>query len=161
MNDSCYKIIISACLLGQRVRYDAKVKTYHSPLINQWLLQGIILPVCPEVLGGLPTPRPAAEIQINKRIQTQQNEDVTDSFMQGAEKTLAIALQHNIKLAILTERSPSCGSSKIYDGSFSNMLIDGQGVTTKLLRENGILVFSQFQLKKVQTQLSLLAKLPE
>jgi len=153
MNQKKYKILISACLLGQRVRYDAKQKTLQHPLIEDWIAQGILLPVCPEVLGGLPTPRPAAEIQINGTIQTEQGEDVTTPFRQGAERTLAFALQHQIKIVILTERSPSCGSATIYDGSFSRTVINGQGMTTQLLRDNGILVFNQFQLEEVQKQL--------
>lgn len=160
MKTSSYKILTSACLLGQRVRYDAKVKTINDPLIDLWLSQQIMLPICPEMLGGLPTPRAAAEIQINGKIETGQGEDVTDAFQIGAQKTLELALKHDIKIAILTERSPSCGSEVIYDGSFSRSLIDGHGITTRLLRENGILVFNQFQLKKVQTQLELDKKLP-
>jgi len=160
MNQPSYKILISACLLGQRVRYDAKQKKLHDPLIENWLEQQIILPVCPEVLGGLPTPRPAAEIQVNGTIQTEQGDDVTVAFKAGAEKTLALAQQHQIEIVILTERSPSCGSSAIYDGNFSRSLIDGQGVTTKLLREHGILVFNQFQLKAVQQYLNQQIKLP-
>ena len=156
MNKYSYKILISACLLGERVRYDAKQKILQDPLIESWLKSGILLPACPEVLGGLPTPRPPAEIQINGKINTEEGEDVSKAFKDGAEKTLALALKHQIKIVILTERSPSCGSEKIYDGSFSRTVIDGQGMTTKLLRENGILVFNQFQLDKVQAQLSLL-----
>ena len=121
-----------------------------------WHSQGFLLSACPEVLGGLTTPRPAAEIQINGRVQTNQGADVTQAFIKGAEKTLALALKHQIKIVILTERSPSCGSSNIYDGSFSRTMIDGQGVTTKLLRDNGIAVFNQFQLEQVQAQLDLL-----
>lgn len=150
MNMKSYKVLISACLLGQRVRYDAKLKKLQDPLIELWLDQGIVLPVCPEVLGGLPIPRPAAEIQINDKVKTESGVDVTEAFQLGAQRTLQLALLHQIKIVILTERSPSCGSSSIYDGNFSRSLVDGQGVTTKLLRENGILVFNQFQLQEVQ-----------
>jgi uncharacterized protein YbbK (DUF523 family) len=155
---TCYKILVSACLLGERVRYDAKIKKVQHPLFEKWLQQSIILPACPEVLGGLPTPRPAAEIMINGNIETAQGDDVSKSFSQGAQKTLAIAVKHNIKIAILTELSPSCGSSKIYDGSFSRNVIDGQGMTTKLLRDNGIFVFNQFQLQEAQNKLDELSK---
>lgn len=156
MNNFGYKILISACLLGQKVRYDAKIKNLQDPLLAEWLAAGIVLPACPEVLGGLPTPRPAAEIMVNGRIKTAQDEGVTEAFEQGAEKTLALALKHNIKIAILTERSPSCGSSEIYDGSFSRRVIEGQGQTTTLLRDNGIFVFNQFQLQDVKNKLSYL-----
>lgn len=154
MNQSNYKILISACLLGERVRYDAKQKKLRHPIVEKWLEEEILLPICPEVSGGLSTPRPAAEIQANGKIQTGQNEDVTLAFKQGAERTLALALLHQIKIAVLTERSPSCGSSEIYDGSFSRNIIDGQGMTTQLLRENGIFVFNQFQLEEVQAMLN-------
>ena len=80
-------------MLGQRVRYDAKLKKLQHPLIETWLAQGIILPVCPEVLGGLPTPRPAAEIQVNGQIETGQGENVTETFQHGAQQTLALALK--------------------------------------------------------------------
>lgn len=153
MKQSSYKILISACLLGQRVRYDAKQKKLHDPLIETWIKKGILLMACPEVLGGLPTPRPAAEIQLDGKVQTEQGSDVTLAFKYGAQKTLMLAQQHQIKIVILTERSPSCGSSIIYDGSFSRNIINGQGLTTKLLRDNGILVFNQYQLKEVQAQL--------
>jgi len=154
-NKSIYKILVSACLLGERVRYDAKQKKLHDPLIESWLKQGILLSACPEVLGGLPTPRPAAEIQSNGAVQTELGGDVTQAFKAGAEKILALALQHQIKIVILTERSPSCGSSIIYNGSFTRTTIAGEGTTTQLLRENGILVFNQFQLQQVQKQLEL------
>jgi uncharacterized protein YbbK (DUF523 family) len=153
MNNPCYKILISGCLLGQKVRYDAQIKNLQHALIEEWLIQDILLPACPEVLGGLPTPRPAAEIKINGNIETGQSKNVTMAFHQGAQKTLALVLKYSIKIAILTERSPSCGSSEIYDGSFSRKVIDGQGVTTKLLRDNGIFVFNQFQLQEAQNKL--------
>lgn len=155
MSSSNYQILISACLLGQRVRYDAQEKKLHHPLLESWLAQGLILPVCPEVSGGLPTPRPAAEIQQDGSIKTNNGIDVTQDFQLGAQKTLSLALQHGIKIAILTERSPSCGSNHIYDGSFSGKTIDGQGETTRLLRKNNILVFNQFQLEEVQKILNV------
>jgi len=148
------KILISACLLGERVRYDAKQKGLTHPLIKQWLKQQRLVPVCPEVCGGLSTPRAAAEMQMNGCIITTTGEDVTEAFQAGAQKTLQLALQNNISVAILTEKSPSCASSKRYDGSFTGQLIDGQGLTTQLLREYGIAVFNQFQLQQVQEYLS-------
>lgn len=145
-----YKIIISACLLGERVRYDAKVNKLDNKLLDKWLAEGYLLSVCPEVCGGLPTPRPAAEIQQDDTIKTQAGTDISAAFQRGAEHTLALALQFNIKVAILTEKSPSCGSTQIYNGQFQRTLIAGQGVTTQLLRANGIQVFNQFELDRVQ-----------
>lgn len=153
---SDYKILISACLLAQRVRYDAKIIPVTDSLIQQWLVQGIVLPVCPEVCGGLPTPRAVAEIQNANLITTQTGSDVTQAFKAGAQTTLDLALQHNIKIAILTEKSPSCGSSLVYDGQFNRKLISGEGLTTKRLHENGIQVFNQFQLQQAATLISAL-----
>ncbi|MEH6452603.1 MAG: DUF523 domain-containing protein [Psychromonas sp.] len=158
MQHSQFKILISACLLGERVRYDAKVNKLEDKLICNWLAQGIVLGICPEVSGGLTTPRAAAEIQTDLSIKTTTGEDVSQAFMLGAQKTLEAALAHDIKIAILTEKSPSCGSSQRYDGSFSRRLITGEGVTTTLLREHGIKVFNQFQLQQAQDYLD---NLPE
>lgn len=143
------KILISSCLLGNRVRYDAKIIPVTDQQLISWQQQGLLLAICPEVCGGLSTPRPAAEIQIDGLIKTQQGIDLSDSFQFGAQQTLEMAQRHNIKIAILTEKSPSCGSSQIYNGSFGQQLIAGQGVTCQLLREHGIQVFNQFQLQQV------------
>ncbi|MCW8995904.1 MAG: DUF523 domain-containing protein [Psychromonas sp.] len=149
-----YKILISACLLGKRVRYDAKIKKLNNELIDKWLADGCLLSACPEVGGGLPTPRAAAEIQADGTIKTAAGSDLSSAFQSGAEQVLALALKFNIKIAILTEKSPSCGSSQIYNGRFERRLIAGQGVTTQLLRANGIQVFNQFELDKVQALLT-------
>lgn len=145
-----YKILISACLLGERVRYDGKSNKITGDLIARWSQQGLLLPICPEVCGGLPIPRPAAEIQADGTIKTGTGIDVSQAFIRGAQKTLQLALNHNIRIAILTEKSPSCGSSQIYNGEFKRQLIAGQGVTTELLRANKIEVFNQFELEKVR-----------
>ena len=143
------KILISACLLGERVRYDAKIKKLENSLIDQWFAQGLLLAICPEVGGGLATPRPASEIQEDHAVQTQQGQDFTLAFQKGAQKTLQLALNNNIKIAILTEKSPSCGSHQIYNGQFTGTLMTGEGITTQLLRAHGIQVFNQFELAKV------------
>lgn len=137
--DKEYEYIVSACLCGQNCRYDGKSTL--SEKIKKLIDDGKAIPVCPEVEGGLPIPRNPCEIRDNKVINNQ-NEDKTMEFIKGAEKVLKIAYEHNIIKAILKEKSPSCGSSFIYDGTFSRKLINGQGVTTKLLRENGIEVLS-------------------
>lgn len=149
-----FRILVSACLLGERVRYDAKINAVKDKLICTWRDKGWLLSICPEIEGGLATPRPAAEIQVNGKIATKSGQDVTAAFMQGAEKALQLAQQHNIKIAILTEKSPSCGSSQRYDGSFTGRLITGEGCTAKLLREHGIQVFNQWQLPQVQAYLT-------
>ncbi len=132
-------ILVSACLLGENVKYNGKNNL--SDLSKYLLQRDDIYPICPEVLGGLAIPRNPSEIKNNKVVDNQ-GKDVTKQFRKGAEKTLQIALQNNVKLAILMERSPSCGVHKIYDGSFQNKLIDGAGITTKLLQAHGINVIT-------------------
>lgn len=134
-----YKYIVSACLCGENCRYDGKSTL--SKKVKKLVGEGKAIMVCPEVEGGLSIPRHPCEIRGDKVVNNQ-NEDKTKEFILGAEKVLELAKKHNIKKAILKEKSPSCGSSFIYDGTFSRKLINGQGITTKLLRENGIEVIS-------------------
>lgn len=159
------KILISACFLNNLVRYDGTAYDVKNKLgiealntITRWQEQGRLVALCPEMSGGLPVPRPAAEIiqidalQINSipreltQVMTITGVNVTDEFHAGAQVALARCQQQNIKMAVLTESSPSCGSSTIYNGQFSAKKIAGEGVTTALLRQNGIQVFSQFEL---------------
>ncbi|WP_354622750.1 DUF523 domain-containing protein [Psychromonas sp. MME2] len=151
--DNNIKILISACLLGERVRYDGKINKLEDPLIMQWQQKKWLLPVCPEVCGGLATPRAAAEIQVDGSIKTASGEDVSVAFKLGAQKTLQLALENKVKVAILTEKSPSCGSSLRYDGSFNRTLVNGEGCTAKLLRAHNIAVFNQFNLADAQAYL--------
>ncbi len=138
------KILISACFLGQLVRYDGKAKTLKNQLIALWQQQYRLISICPEVAGGLSVPREPAEIISNNfSIQTQQGIDVSNEFHSGAQQALMLCKKHKIRFALLKESSPSCGSQLIYDGSFSNQKIVGQGITTKLLRANGIKVYSE------------------
>ncbi len=154
------KILISACLAGDLVRYDGKQKRIQDKVFNIWLQQGRLVKICPEVSGGLNIPRPPAQIMGGKgldvirgkaSVQTIDGEDVTRAFLKGAECALSIAQENNIHIAILKEKSPSCGSSLIYDGSFTEVKVPGDGVTTALLRENGIEVFSEHQMKLVES----------
>jgi uncharacterized protein YbbK (DUF523 family) len=134
-----YEYIVSACLCGENCRYDGKSTL--SENVKRLVDEGKAIMVCPEVEGGLPIPRHPCEIRGNNVVNSQ-DEDKTKEFISGAEKVLELAKKHNIKKAILKEKSPSCGSSFIYDGTFSRKLIKGQGITTSLLRENGIEVIS-------------------
>lgn len=143
------KILISACFLGENVRYNGKIKTLFHPIIEQWKKQNRLIAVCPETVGGLATPRPPAEQQANGLIITTTAQNVTSAFHLGAQHALSLCKQHQIKYALLKESSPSCGSSFIYDGSFSNKKINGQGVTTKLLREHNIIVFSEHNIEQL------------
>ena len=149
MNSHHNKLLISACLLGDAVRYDAQSKPIHSDIISTWQKSATLMKACPEMLGGLPAPRPAAEINAKLNgVYTLIGTDVSAAFEEGAQHTLSICLQHNIKIAVLTEASPSCGSNFIYDGSFTRKKIQGAGITTRLLRQHGIQVFNQFQLQE-------------
>lgn len=141
-------ILISACLLGSPVRYDGTNLLLDHPLLKEWQQQGRLIPICPEVAGGMSTPRAPAEIvSIGESTVLDCNQqDVSKAFHLGAEKALQLAKDNNCKVAILTERSPSCGSSFIYDGSFSGTTITGMGITATLLEKNGIRVFNQYQI---------------
>lgn len=148
-------IIVSACLAGIYCKYDGSDNFV--PEIREMIARGDALPVCPEQLGGAPTPREAAEINgftgedvLNGKgkVITKSGIDKTEAFIKGAEEVLKLAKLTGTTKAILKERSPSCGSSYIYDGTFSGRKICGKGVTAALLTANGIKVISEEQLKK-------------
>jgi len=131
------KIMVSACLLGENCKYNCG-NNRNERLLH--LLSGhTIIPVCPEVLGGLPTPRIPAEI-VNGYVTNREGASVNAAFRQGAEKALQIAIQENPDLIILQSRSPSCGVNQVYDGTFSGRLIPGQGIFAALAREAGFSV---------------------
>lgn len=132
-------ILISACLIGEHVKYDGS-HNFHK-IARELYDTGRAIPVCPEVLGGMSTPRVPSEI-VGEKVVSKTGIDVSSYFQKGAEKTLEIAKQNNIKIAVLQARSPSCGSSQIYDGTFQGNLIDGQGMTTRLLQKHGIKVMT-------------------
>lgn len=140
------KIIVSACLLGENCKYNGGNNKNANVLALADKFD--IIPVCPEVFGGLEIPRPPSEI-LGDRVVSKQGEDVTFQFNDGAEKTLYIAKEHNCPVALLKERSPSCGCGKIYDGSFSGTVVDGNGITAQLLLDNDIAVFGESQIKKL------------
>ncbi len=132
-------IIVSACLAGYRCRYDGK--TVPNEAIVALVKRGEAIPVCPEMLGGLPCPRiPSERTADGTKVLAKDGRDVTEAFQRGAEETLRLARLYGCGHAILKARSPSCGYGKIYDGSFSGTLREGSGVTAELLLENGITV---------------------
>jgi uncharacterized protein YbbK (DUF523 family) len=150
MAPSPSKILISACLIGQKVRYNGGHQRLEHPLISAWQASGRLVPCCPEVLGGLPIPRPPAQIvggdgdrvlRGEANVRTAAGADVTPAFIEGAKATLTLTQRHAIRVAILCQRSPSCGSRQIYNGRFDGVLIPGLGVTAALLKANGIAVF--------------------
>lgn len=148
---------MSACLLGQEVRYDGKAKTLTEEIVTLWLDEGRVVSVCPEVQAGMSIPRSPAEIiagdgkavlQRKADVVDKDGERVTDYFVRGANIALELCRRLDVKVAVLTESSPSCGSSSVYDGTFTGEKISGAGVTTALLRENGIQVFSQHEIEE-------------
>ena len=136
-------ILVSACLLGENCRYDGKAGKRID--IESLRKKYNLIPVCPEVLGGLPTPRTPSE-RVGERVVMKDGRDVTDNFMKGAREALKICEAFGCKRAILKERSPSCGSGEIYDGTFSKSLTAGDGMTAALLKENGIRVIGESQI---------------
>lgn len=150
-------IIISACLCGINTRYDGKNNLDEK--IVKLLKEGKALLVCPEQLGGLPTPRPPYEIFGGSgacvldgkcKVISVNGDDGTDKFIKGAKETLKIAKELNSKIAILKSKSPSCGKGEIYDGSFSGKKIKGNGVTAELLIRNGINVYTEDEYKEMK-----------
>ncbi len=135
------KLIISACLLGEPCRYDGKSKPLDAVALLRQTYE--LLPVCPECMGGLSTPRPPAEIQNDGRVVNREGRDVTENYRRGAEIALEIAQREGCTLALLKEKSPSCGCGRVYDGSFEGILRNGDGICAALLKQNGIRVLGE------------------
>ena len=161
------KVLVSACLLGEKVRYNGASAEVSDAILRKWMDEGRIVPFCPEVAGGLGVPRPPAEIVGGNGeavlagtapIVTDQSVDVTLHFLRGARSALAAAQREHVGIAILKDGSPSCGSEFVYDGTFSGAKVGGHGVTTALLEQHGIRVFSE---KHVREAADCLTKIEE
>lgn len=139
-------ILISACLMGINCRYNGKSEIIKEleELKNKYNL----IPVCPEIYGGLKTPRNPAE-RVNDKVVTNNGEDVTDNYKKGAEEILKLAKFYDCKYAILKERSPSCGFGRIYDGTFSKTIKDGNGVTADLLAKNDVKIIGESKIQEL------------
>ena len=175
------KILVSACLLGARVRYHGGDAACDHLILRGWAAEGRLIAVCPEQEGGLPTPRPPAEIVPTSpdrtparpgrgpshttpdvgaggraviartaHVRTAAGDDITADFCRGAHRALDVARQHNIRIAVLKDESPSCGSTGVFDGSFSGTRVAGVGVTTALLEAHGVRVFNETQLESAR-----------
>ena len=138
------KMLISACLLGVCCRYDGQSKAY--PAMLELLKDHELIPVCPEQLGGLPTPRPPAEIQGN-RVINREGTDVTAQYQKGAEETARLYQLFHCDCAVLKARSPMCGKGQIYDGTFSGKLTEGNGVTAEVLLNAGFSVYGESEVE--------------
>lgn len=159
-------ILVSACLLGEAVRYNGSDRRCAHPILRRWLDEGRVIPICPEVAAGASVPRPPSEIlgidggrgvcTGTARVIEPDGNDVTDLFIQGAEHALTQAAERGIHIAVLKEGSPSCGSAQIYDGSFSGRRLTGEGVTAARLRQAGIAVFSEERLGEADALLKRL-----
>lgn len=140
------KLLISACLLGQKCRYDGGGN--YVPATEALGARYELVPVCPECLGGLPTPRAPAE-RVGDRVLSRNGEDVTGAFRAGAEKAMAAAREAGAALAVLKERSPSCGCGAVYDGTFTGTVVPGNGVAAELLLKNGVKVYGESQISQL------------
>ena len=134
------KLLVSACLLGEKVRYDGT--GFEIEEINRLRERYELIPMCPEVLGGLPVPRDPAEIR-NGLVRTINGKDVTANYETGAGIVLDWCRRNGVEKALLKARSPSCGKDKIYDGTYTGTLTKGHGVACRLLLENGIKVYTE------------------
>jgi len=151
------RILVSACLLGEPVRYDGGAKTVRHPALERWLAEGRVVPFCPEVAGGLAIPRPPSERR-GDRVVTLAGADVTGEFALGAERALAEARRTGARIAILKENSPSCGVRFVNDGSFSKRRIPGRGVAAEVLAAAGIAIFSEQEIDAAEAHLALLSR---
>ncbi|UGQ13079.1 DUF523 domain-containing protein [Yinghuangia sp. ASG 101] len=157
-----HKVLVSRCLLGHRVRYDGGVQPAED-ILARWAAEGRVVPVCPEVEGGLPTPRPRAEIPGGQgadvldgsaRVRTRDGDDVTAPYLEGARLCLDLAARHGIRIAVMKARSPSCGNHETYDGTFTATRVTGEGVAAAALRRAGVRVFNEDELDAAQAALA-------
>lgn len=158
------KILVSACLMGQAVRYDGRSKPLIHPAIDRWREEGRLVTICPEMSAGMAVPRPPAEIVDGAdgedvlagtaRVMEITGGDVTEGFRQAAENALALARETGCRYALLIDGSPSCGSGFIYDGSFSGGRHPAIGVTAALLKQAGIEVYSDREIKMLVERIS-------
>jgi uncharacterized protein YbbK (DUF523 family) len=154
------RVLVSACLLGAEVRHHGGAAPVDSDVLRRWHDEGRIVGICPEVAGGLPSPRPPAEI-VRGRVISKEGRDVTSAFETGAKTAVAIARELGIRVAVLKSRSPSCGLGQIYDGTFSGRLVGGMGVTAAALERSGIQLFDEFHLADADAALRSLDSEPD
>ncbi len=161
------RVLVSSCLLGQPVRYNGSDAPSDKTILSQWLSEGRLVNYCPEIAAGFPTPRPPAEtvggdgkmvLIGNAKVFEDTGKDVTEMFTEGAKKAVEFAKKINVGIAILTDGSPSCGTTYVYDGNFKGGQVQGKGVTAELLEQNGIRVFSENQIEDARKFLKSIEK---
>ena len=140
-------VLVSACLLGFCCRYDGKGKKF--PAVEELMDLCNLIPVCPEQMGGLTTPRKPAE-QRGDKVAAEDGSDVTKEYRRGAEEAVKAASLYGCRYALLKERSPSCGSGKVYDGTFSRTLIEGDGRAAAALKSRGVMVFGESRIEDLK-----------
>lgn len=159
------KVLVSACLLGERVRYHGDDAALDSDVLARWRAEGRLVPACPETTAGLPVPRPPAEIlggdgdavlDGQAPVGDSTGTDVTALFLAGGKATVGLARMHGVRLAVLKDGSPSCGSTYVHDGTFRGQRSAGHGVTTALLLREGIRVFNERQMDEAAAYLASL-----
>ena len=158
------RVLVSACLLGRKVRYNGSDKLSDHPVLSRWQAEGRVVPICPEVAAGFGTPRPPAEIvgaadgaEVicgRGRVVEDTGRDVTSLYLDGGRMALEMAEQTGCSYAVLTDGSPSCGSTFIYDGSFSGRMRPGRGTTTALLEAHGIAVYPEGRIDELDRLLA-------
>jgi len=158
------KVLVSACLLGQRVRYNGTCRLDDNPVLERWVGEGRLIAICPEIAAGFSTPRRPAEISARRdgrdvivheaRVFENDGNDVTDLYLEAGRIALELAQQHDCQYAVLTDGSPSCGSTFIYDGTFSGSTKAGRGSTAALLAAHGIQVFAEADIQTLDAMLS-------
>jgi uncharacterized protein YbbK (DUF523 family) len=158
------RVLISACLLGEPVRYHGGDARIEHPILRRWRREGRLVPLCPEVAGGLTTPRPAAEIRITpagRRVLTAAGVDVTEAFERGSAAAAAACATDGIRVAVLKDGSPSCGSGTIHDGTFSGRRTGGLGLTAARLASEGVTIFREDQIDEAARHVEALDRLNE
>ena len=148
------KILVSECLFGGRiVRYDGGEEVETNPIFLKWKEEGRLIPICPEVFGGLPTPRPDSQ-RVGDKVIAKTGADVTKEYTAGAEEALRLAKEHDVAFCIMKQDSPSCGSKFIYDGTFTDTKIEGQGLAVEYLRNAGFKVFAEEDIEEAEAYLN-------
>lgn len=147
------KILVSGCLYGWLCRYDGKRIRCTDPRLLKWKEEGRLVPICPEVFGGLPTPRPDSQ-RVGDKVLTGAGKDMTEPYERGAREAVRLAGEHEVLFAIMKEDSPSCGSQFIYDGTFTDTKIAGAGRASQLLMEAGYRVLNETMLDEAEALLA-------
>lgn len=161
------RVLVSSCLLGKPIRFNGSDAPSDKTILSQWQSEGRLVHFCPEIAVGFPIPRPPAEtvggdgrmvLSDDAIVLEDTGANVTEMFVEGAKKAVEFAQLNDVRIAILTDGSPSCGSTYVYDGSFSGKTVQGKGITAELLEQNGIRIFNEDQIEKALEHLKNLEK---